>query len=312
MKGLDLAFNYYNQFGKKMIEEQFHQVKDKIAVGLVGEGSECCGFDDQISTDHDFDMGFCLFITQKNYDDFGFKLERAYAKLPNEYQGFKRQLINPVGGNRRGVIIIEEFYKKLLGTSSVPHDLNWWFFVPSNSLFTATNGKVFVDQEGVFSKVREQLKQGYPEDVRIKKLASHLLFAGQAGQYNYERCLKHNERGGANIAIYEFVRHFISAIYLINNSYEPFYKWAFKGLRNLPILSQCESSLEGLLEYGNNKNESKLKMEIIEDLSNLLIAQLKEQSLTNATCNNLETHAYSITDKIINPNVRNMHVMDGI
>ena len=66
MKGLDIAFSYYNNFGKPMIESEFNKVSDKITIGLVGEGSECYGYDDLISQDHDFDMGFCMFISQKD------------------------------------------------------------------------------------------------------------------------------------------------------------------------------------------------------------------------------------------------------
>ncbi len=311
MKGLEVAFNYYNEYGKPMIENEFRKHADKITVGLVGEGSECYGYDDLTSQDHDFDMGFCLFITQKDYEEFGFKLERAYANLPREYNRFKRKILSPVGGGRRGVIIVEEFYKKFLGTSTIPNDINWWFYVPEYSLSTATNGKIFDGTDGYFIKVRNALLKGYPKDVKLKKLAKSLILAGQSGQYNYSRCISHGERGSASLAICEFVKHFMSAIYLLNNTYQPFYKWAFKGLRDLPILSECETSLEGLLEYGNDKKESKLKCEIIEDLSLMLINQLKKQNLTDATCLNLETHAYSITDKIQNAEIRNMHIMEG-
>ncbi len=310
MKGLDIAFNYYNEFGKPMIENEFKEFADRITIGLVGEGSECYGYDDISSQDHDFDMGFCLFITQKDYDEFGFKLERAYAKLPREYMGFKRKILSPVGGERRGVIVIEDFYKKFLGVSAIPNDINWWFFVPEHSLSTATNGKIFCG-DGDFIKIRNSLLKGYPNDVKLKKLAKALILAGQSGQYNYPRCISHGERGSASLAICEFVKNFISAIYLLNNTYQPFYKWAFKGLRNLPILSECEPSLEGLLEYGNNKEEYKLKCEIIEDLCKMLITELKKQNLSDATCFNLETHAYSVTDKIKNADIRNMHIMEG-
>ena len=311
MKGLDVAYNYYLEYGKPMLKNEFGDVFDKITIGLVGEGSECYGYDDLTSQDHDFDMGFCMFITQKDYDEFGFKLERAYSKLPREYMGFKRKILSPVGGNRRGVIIAQDFYKKFLGVSDIPNDINWWFFVPEHSLSTATNGKIFDDKDGAFMQVRNNLLKGYPKDVKLKKLAKALILAGQSGQYNYQRCIAHGERASASLAICEFVKNFTSAIYLINNTYQPFYKWAFKRLRDLPILAECEPSLEGLLEYGNDKNEFKLKCEIIEDLSKMLINELKNQNLSDATCYNLETHAYSITDKIQNAEIRNMHIMEG-
>ena len=43
----------------------------------------------------------------------------------------------------------------------------------------------------------------------------------------------------------------------------------------------------------------------------MLITELKKQNLSDATCNNLETHAYSVTDKIQSAEIRNMHVMEG-
>ena len=54
MKGLELSREYYEKFGKPMLTENFPELLDKIAVGLCGSGSECFGFDDELSRDHDF------------------------------------------------------------------------------------------------------------------------------------------------------------------------------------------------------------------------------------------------------------------
>ena len=83
-------------------------------------------------------------------------------------------------------------------------------------------------------------------------------------------------------------------------------------MRKLPKLSDLETSLSGLTELGNSAAEASGKIEIIEGVCAELIAELKAQNLTDAVCNNLETHAYSVTDKIDDNELRNMHVMDGI
>lgn len=58
MKGMELAKAYYEKYGAGMIESVCGKADaEKIAVGLVGEGSQCFGFDDEISTDHDFGPG---------------------------------------------------------------------------------------------------------------------------------------------------------------------------------------------------------------------------------------------------------------
>lgn len=312
MKGIEIAEKFFIEYGKPMIESKFSDFKERIAAGLVGEGSECFGYDDEISRDHDFDAGFCLFITRNDYEKFGFKLERAYSKLPKEFMGIKRQHLSPVGGNRKGVIIIEDFYQKFLGSEHAPDNNEKWLYTPSHSLACSCNGKIFCDDLGQFSAVRNDLLKGYPDDIKRKKLAAHTLLMAQAGQYNYERCVKRGETGAAQLAVFEFVKNYISSVYLLNGIYEPFYKWAFKGLRNLDVLSETELSLCWLIESENGKNQVKDKLEIIENLSQGIIDEYKKLELSSATCNNLETHAYSINDKISDINLRTSHILSGI
>lgn len=312
MQGLEICRLFYEEYGKPMIENEFSEYKDRIAVGLVGEGSECLGFDDEISRDHDFEAGFCMFLTREDYDKIGFKLERAYSKLPKEFMGIKRNFTQAVGGSRHGVFVIDEFYIKHLGVSEIPNDLTWWLYNPHTSLLNACNGEIFVDTLGKFSEIRNTLKQGYPEDIRRKKLAGHTIFMAQSGQYNYKRCIERGENGAGQLAIFEFVKNAISTIYLLNNEYEPFYKWAYKGLRNLKILGDLEMALVGLTELENTKKFAMEKRDIIDDISLMIIEEFKRQGLTKANCDNLESHAYSILDSVKNTEIRNMHVMEGI
>ncbi len=312
MQGLDISREFYLQHGKPMLEESFSDVIDRIAVGLAGEGSECLGFDDDISRDHDFEAGFCLWITEKDEREFGFRLERAYSKLPKEFMGLRRSPLSPVGGNRRGVITIESFYSRFLGAPTAPDHLEEWLYIPTPSLAAASSGEVFYDELGLFSEIRNKLTCGYPEDVRLKKLAAHTVFMAQSGQYNYSRCLARGETGAAQLAVFEFVKHAISSIYLLNNKYEPFYKWSYRGLKQLPILGNIGDTLEVLTELDNSPSNAEMKQEVIEDIAMLFIEAFKEQKLTEAVCTDLEKHAYSILDGVHDPNLRNMHIMEGI
>ena len=54
MKGLEEARKFYEEAGAEMISRNFGDFENRIAVGLVGHGSECFGFDDEVSRDHDF------------------------------------------------------------------------------------------------------------------------------------------------------------------------------------------------------------------------------------------------------------------
>ena len=62
MNGIELSRAFYEQFGKAMLREKFPHLKDKIAVGIAGSGSDCYGYDDDISRDHDYEAGFCIFL----------------------------------------------------------------------------------------------------------------------------------------------------------------------------------------------------------------------------------------------------------
>ena len=87
MRGLEEARAFYEEQGAEMIRSRFPGFESRIAVGLAGHGSECFGFDDDISRDHDFSPSFCLWITDEDERRFGFHLFRAYEKLPKEYCG---------------------------------------------------------------------------------------------------------------------------------------------------------------------------------------------------------------------------------
>ncbi len=311
MQGLDISREFYLQYGKPMLEREFAPVLHRIAVGLAGAGSECLGFDDEISRDHDFGPGFCLWIPEQDYADYGFRLERSYAKLPKEFMGLRRSALSPVGGNRHGVLTTEEFYARYLGAPTAPDSISRWLYTPSHSLAAACSGEVFADPLGDFSAVRNVLLSGYPEDIRRKKLAAHTVFMAQAGQYNYPRCVARGELGAAQLAVFEFVRHAISAIYLLNNRYEPFYKWAYRGMTRLPVLGHMADALQALTEMDNTDPNFQAKQQIIEDIALLLIEELLVQELSEAVCGDLEKHAYSILDGIRDANLRNMHIMEA-
>ena len=114
MKGLELSRAYFEEYGRPMLEKDFPQLLPFLAAGLTGSGSECFGFDDNISQDHDFEPGFCLFLPGEDIVDrrTAFLLERAYAKLPKEFCSLKRSLLQPVGGSRHGVIRTGDFFKE--------------------------------------------------------------------------------------------------------------------------------------------------------------------------------------------------------
>ena len=313
MKGIELSKEYFEAFGKEVLETEFSAALPLLAVGLVGGGSECLGFDDEVSTDHDFEPGFCIFLPDEETVDrrTAFLLERAYAKLPKEFMGFKRSPLNPVGGNRHGVIRMEDFFLEKVGSRDGRLSLGQWFSVPEQGLLEATSGAVFFDNLGKFSEIRKRL--GYfPEDIRLKKLSGHLLLMAQSGQYNYNRCILRGNTAAAQMAVFEFTKSALHTIYLLNRTYMPYYKWSFRGLEGLPILGDLTGDLEYLISSGNSTDEAEKKTAIIEDICVKIADVLKTQRLTEEDGAEMEQQAYAVNEKITDHGIRTLHILYGV
>ena len=313
MKGLELSRKYYEEFGKPMLKEQFPEIEHIIAVGLVGSGSDCYGYDDDISHDHDFEPGFCLFLPDETIIDEKtfFNLERAYSKLPKEFCGYKRSLVKPVGGSRNGVFRTKDFYNKKIGSPKGELTPEQWFSLPDYALAEATNGEIFKDDLGEFTEIRNRI-QNMPDDICLKKLAGNLLIMAQSGQYNYPRILNRGETAAAQLSLFEFSNAAMKAYFLLNGKYMPYYKWQFRALRDLPNGEFIADSLEFLISTDNSIENANIKNEIINSIAEEIINILKKKGITKATCNDLEKHAYSVNDFITDGALRNSNILIGV
>jgi len=312
VKGIELAEKFYTEYGAPMLREGFLQLEGLIAVGIAGSGSECLGYDDELSQDHDFEAGFCIFLPDESVVDrkTEFALERAYSKLPSEFMGYKRPRLSPVGGNRHGVIRISDFLESKTGKRDGILSLEEWFLVPEQSLLEATDGKIFYDGLGVISDARKRLSY-FPEDVRLKKLAGELLMMGQTGQYNYARCAERNDGGAAQLVLAEFVKSTIHAVCLLEKRYMPYYKWSFRALRDSAVFS-ISDRLEYLMSTPNTRDETEKKQKIIESVCVDVIAELLKQELSDVGSKETEAHAYAVNAKIEDPTLRNLHILYGV
>lgn len=313
MNGLELSRAYYEQYGEPMLRERFPQLMPLLAAGLAGSGSECWGYDDEISRDHDFEPGFCLFLPGEDVVDrrTAFALERAYAALPREFMGLKRAMLAPVGGARHGVLRTADFFREKTGSADGNLSLMEWLALPEYLLAEAINGEIFADGLGEVTAIRDRLRHR-PTDVRLKKLAGQLLLMGQSGQYNYRRCLLHGETGAAQLAAAEFVKSAMAAVFLLNDIYQPYYKWSFRAMRALPRLSITAELLEYLLTTDNEEETASEKYAVMEGIAADIIGELQEQGLTQAVCGDLEKHAYSVNDRISDAQIRNLHILAAV
>ena len=97
MKGLELAKRLYEERARKLFENELPDLIPQMAVGLVGEGSECFGFDDEISRDHDWGPAFCIWLPQEVLAANSGRLDSVLAELPRQFEGFEVRMTAELG-----------------------------------------------------------------------------------------------------------------------------------------------------------------------------------------------------------------------
>ena len=309
MKGLELSRQYYETYGRQMLS-RFPELEKEYAVGLVGRGSECFGFDDEISKDHDYGPSFCIWLKKETYERCGNRLQAAYDEMPREFMGFPARIMEETGHGRVGVLCIEDFYFGLLGIDDVPQTNSEWLRLEDENLATATNGEVFEDRLGFFSRIREGLLSYYPEDVRLKKIAARMAKAARAGQYNYVRAMRRGERVAAELFLHEFIKEIMELVYLLNRRYAPFTKWMHKGMEDLPTCSEIGDMINLFYQVKEPENALERTL-IIEAICNIVVQELQAQGLTNIDDNFLQNHLRIVSDKIQDEKIRNMQFLEG-
>ncbi len=285
-KGMELCREYYETYGRPMIAQKFSEYESRIAIGLVGEGSDCFGYDDDLSRDHDWGPDFCMWVTEDTYRQIGEALEQAYEQLPGEFQGYQRS-VSAQGKGRRGVRIIPDFYKKLLQATDW-EEINW-YQVSDASLAAAVNGEVFRDDEGVFTAFRNKLQKGYPENILYLKLAESAARFSQAGQYNYNRMKQRGDEVTASIMRADAVREAMKLKIYLEGKCPPHDKWLRRSVEMLPGGVQ-------LMEYLNRLNGEN-DFEVIEQIAALLVKELYEKNFISDIDSYLDAHTEELLNK---------------
>ena len=276
---LEKSREFYEQYGKTMIHKQFPKYESRIAVGMVGEGSDCFGFDDEISTDHDYAVGFCMWLTKEDMLTIGTKLQEAYDKLVLEQNVSDSKMVHLQ--NRRGVFEINDFYQ-------------------SNEeeckLAELVNGAVFRDDLGVFTEKREELLKYYPEQLWRKKLANSLHEFSQYAQSNYARMMAREDYMTASLCISRAIESAMDIAYVLNKQYAPYYKWKKKALEKsgtmqdivwiceqLSLISCQKKAWENKKYSSSQINTDDKCVVLLETLARVILEKLKDRNLVKGT-----------------------------
>lgn len=323
---LHICKQFYEIYGAKMIHEEFPEYEARIAVGLVGEGSECFGYDDVISRDHDFALGFCLWLTEEDYRSIGGLLQKSYEQLLVDFgnqflyeNGMEAPAnsVNKLLSQRRGVSSVREFYENLLGvkvqkTQEGGYILpDSWRQISEEKLAAATNGMVFRDDAGAFTKIRESLLEYYPTKVWMMRLAEKLHGFAQTAQTNYARMMARQDYVTASLCVTKGMQYTMEIIYLLNQKYAPYYKWMRKGMQSLSLIDNVAPILDRIAVIPNqaaawegraySAYETNYKDEIVscfEDIAEYLLMELKMQGVVKGTDTFLDVYAQDLVQRV--------------
>ena len=282
MNCLEMSRDYFFKVAEPKLRYDFPGLYPRLAAGLVGNGSECFGYDDEISRDHDWGIDFFIWVTD---DDGGAVAalqdwkDKLFSENPPEFARERSEY-----GARVGIMTCSGFYRSLIGAPQGPRTVNEWIRAPEENFAMAVNGEVFIDGPGDFTKTREYLLNYYPEDIRLKKIAAKCMALAQTGQYNHERIAKRRDWVTLRSVLSRFNDIAISMAFALNRVYKPYYKWAYRALKDLPppgagtariLLLMAETA--GLDDESHSKRQ-----EYIAELCELFIQELKTQGLSGS------------------------------
>ncbi len=300
-RALELSEAYFREQAEPSLRATFGPLADRLAAGLVGNGSECFGYDDALSRDHDWGVEFYIWVAEEDREWLlrlaEWKRELWVRCPPCEKRaesGYARPF-DPM--------TVGDFYRSLIGVPEVPRTIREWVRAPEEQFALATNGHVFCDPLGAFSAVREELLAYVPEDLRKKRLAACCMALAQTGAYNLTRCAKRDDRVTTRAVVSRFTDRAIAAVFLLNRAYRPYYKWAFRRMGELPTLGSEMSAL--LLELteveGFGDDALARRCRAAERVCALIVGELRRQGLVASQDDFMDALGLEIQSHIADP-----------
>lgn len=299
---------FYELFVADMIHDRFKEYEDRIAAGIAGEGSDCFGYDDELSRDHDFGTGVCLWLTDEDMELFGSQLSAAYNELVDSAE---RTYFTERLRERRGVMSIRRFYSNILNIECDAENPmlteEQWLKLDHSCLKTAVNGEVFRDDLGVFTAFRLYLLGYYPDRVFRSRLAEKLHEYSSSLQVNYARCMTRGDTVAAELCRARGLTAAMEIYFLLKREYPPYYKWTFRALNKLDAEGGFSDKIKELAEepirltawegtryHPNRLNYKDRLVSITEELASEIEIMLFKSGLIRVRSRYLETHVNAV------------------
>lgn len=207
---------------------------DRLAVAVVGTGSDVLGLDDEISRDHHWGPRANVLYLREDAGRLKRRLTALLSeKMPREFRGYD---VHVNIGNLTGVCAsaVEDFFERFLRTDQLPtSDVDWLQFCEVD-LFHVTAGHVVCDGPGEFTRRRTALAY-YPDNVWKKRIADWCMYVtGRDAPYNLHRVSKRGDELSCMMYFGLSVKRMMELCFALNRRYAPYTKWLNRMFRTLP------------------------------------------------------------------------------
>ena len=244
--GLRLCQDFYHQAVAPLLAHIEH------SAALIGTGSEILGFDDQVSTDHDFAPRLQVFLPP---GDNPAPAHAALRALPRTFRGHPVFLPgaapDPAAttgaapdqvAHRVLVTTAEAYFTAWLGVDPAAGlSLADWLLTPTQILAGLTGGGVFHDP-GHHLAARRDALAWYPDDIWRYAMAAGWLRVSQEQAF-IGRAGSRGDDLGAAIVTARVARDLMRLAFLAERRWAPYSKWFDHGFQQLDLAAEMRPHL---------------------------------------------------------------------
>jgi len=219
--GLQLSEIFYFQEVRPLLHTHFSKLT--YSAGLVGEGSEVLGYDDEMSADHCWGPRIMLFLSEHDYKKKHEEIRNILlAELPEYFKGYMVRFDCPVK-TTVDLFTSKSFFQEYIGFDGEKEMRQKdWLRISSQKLLEVVSGNFFHDGLNV-EKARKQFSY-YPKDVWLyilscqwTKIAQEQAFLGRTGMVG--------DDVGSQLVCARMVRELMKLCFLLERKYIPYTKW---------------------------------------------------------------------------------------
>lgn len=216
------------------------------AACLLGEGSEVLGFDTPRSQDHEWGPRVQILVSAEHLGAVSARIDDG---LPPVFDGFDTAWFSLTAGSVTHHVEVSTVADWITGALGLDPragmDAAQWLGLPQQRLLNVTAGRVFRDDTGALTRIRELL-DWYPPDVWRWLMLSGWHLIGNAEPMR-GRCAETGDALGTRLLTATLCRRIMELAFLQERRYRPYDKWFAAAFRRLDAAPALTPALETAL-----------------------------------------------------------------